>query len=74
MQSQHSTSRVRQLTELPRGIFLKPKSTIFNISHVETRNTPDTDVLKWPYMSWPISQKRLKETKRHLQGIKYGSS
>ena len=46
----------------------------FNISHVETWNVPVTYWTKWPYVSRPISQKRLKETKRHLQGFKYCSS
>ena len=46
----------------------------FNISHVETWNVPVTYWWKWPYVSWPISRKRLKETKRYLQGFKYGSS
>ena len=46
----------------------------FIISHVETRNVPVTKRSKWPYVSRPISQKRLKETKRHLQGFKYCSS
>ena len=46
----------------------------FNISHVETWNVLVTSWTKWPYVSWPISQKRLKETKRYLQGFKYGSS
>ena len=50
------------------------KTLIFNISHVETWNVPVTKSSKWPYESWPISRKRLKQTKRHLQGFKYGSS
>ena len=50
------------------------KTIIFNISQVETRNVPVTKTAKWPYVSWPISRKRLKETKRYLQGFKYGSS
>ena len=50
------------------------KVLIFTISHVETWNVPVTKRSKWPYVSRPISQKRLKETKRHLQGFKYCSS
>ena len=46
----------------------------FNVSHVETWNVPVTKRSKWPYVSRPISQKRLKETKRHLQGFKHCSS
>ena len=46
----------------------------FNISHVETWNVQVTKSSKWPYVSRPISRKRLKETKRHLQGFKYCSS
>ena len=50
------------------------KTIIFNISQVETRNVPVTKTANWPYVSWPISRKRLKETKRYLEGFKYGSS
>ena len=50
------------------------KITFFTISQVETLNVPVTKMSKLRYVSWPISQKRLKKTKRHLQGFKHGSS
>ena len=56
------------------GPICEVKVMNFNISHVETWNVPVTYWSKWPYVSWPISRKRLKETKRYLQGFKYGSS
>ena len=48
-------------------------SSFLLVQHVYTRNVPDTNRLKWRYVSLPISRKRLKEAKRHLQGLKYGS-
>ena len=59
-----------EFNEPIRGVKVKN----FNISHVETWNVPVTYWSKWPYVSWPISRKRLKETKRYLQGFKYGSN
>ena len=53
---------------------LAVKVNNFNVSHVETWNVPVTKRAKWPYVSRPISRKRRKETKRHLQGVKYCSS
>ena len=58
-----------EFNEPIRGVKVKN----FNISHVETWNVPVTYWWKWPYVSWPISRKRLRETKRTLdtQGIRH---
>ena len=58
-----------EFNEPIRGVKVKN----FNISHVETWNVPVTYWWNWPYVSWPISRKRLRETKRTLdtQGIRH---
>ena len=53
---------------------LEVKTNNFNISQAETVNVLVTKMSELPCVSRPISQKRLKATKRHLQGFKYCSS